>query len=834
MTTTLDTHLTPVPCPVSAPATAAADWLELARAACRRVPPLWPLHSFVAVNPFLGLAGKPFAEVCELMNGIQHGSMVMSCDYFREQLARGRITRSDLADAIAQHGATTTPAPLVAWLANPVLSEVSRVLTVADAVSAPGRDWNALVTEEISKWCAAYFDDTQSAWRMPWKKLPLYAAWRQAAAVDATPELLGLAGFRAYVAALPDNAADAVAPLMERLQVRPAGAMDYLHRVLISLPGWSGYAQQRAWEGARHGRTDEPVLELLAVRLAFEAALLKQFDSPRLREFWTGGDNEALSALSEMTRHLLLWHTALELGYQRELCAKLLGAARTNATAPARSARPKLQAAFCIDVRSEALRSSLENLSSEIQTIGFAGFFGMPIEYVPFGQRHGNAQLPVLFAPKYRVREQLTGAAAGGEKQAWQRKQLGRRLAHSWNAFKTSAVSCFSFVQTAGLGYAWKLAQDGWQFGARSGAGGCSDCAAPQLHPHRHDASVHEHAPADTGIPPEDQVQLAYGALKNMGLTANFAPLVLLCGHASNTTNNPYAASLHCGACGGHTGDANARVAAALLNQPAVRVGLAARGIHIPEDTLFVAGLHDTTTDQVTLLDLDHAPTTHFPALAEVRGWLYEAETKTRVHRAAALGCGHADEPELERQALARSRDWSQTRPEWGLAGNAAFIAAPRARTRGLNLHGRVFLHDYTHAADTDKATLELILTAPVIVANWINLQYYASTVNNRLWGSGNKVIHNVVGAFGVQQGNGGDLQTGLPLQSLHDGERWVHEPLRLSVFIEAPRADIEAVLARQANVRELVENQWLHLFALEDHGASIQRRQPGGGWEAM
>ncbi len=53
-----------------------------------------------------------------------------------------------------------------------------------------------------------------------------------------------------------------------------------------------------------------------------------------------------------------------------------------------------------------------------------------------------------------------------------------------------------------------------------------------------------------------------------------------------------------------------------------------------------------------------------------------------------------------------------------------------------------------------------------MVVASWINLQYYGSTVDNNLFGSGNKVINNVVGTFGVWQGNSGDLQTGLPAVS--------------------------------------------------------------------
>ena len=59
-------------------------------------------------------------------------------------------------------------------------------------------------------------------------------------------------------------------------------------------------------------------------------------------------------------------------------------------------------------------------------------------------------------------------------------------------------------------------------------------------------------------------------------------------------------------------------------------------------------------------------------------------------------------------------------------------------------------------------------MTAPMIVAHWINMQYFASTVDNDHFGSGNKTIHNVVGRFGILSGNGGDLMTGLPWQSLH------------------------------------------------------------------
>jgi uncharacterized protein YbcC (UPF0753/DUF2309 family) len=324
---------------------------------------------------------------------------------------------------------------------------------------------------------------------------------------------------------------------------------------------------------------------------------------------------------------------------------------------------------------------------------------------------------------------------------------------------------------------------------------------------------------------------MAHGMLKNMGMKGNFGRLVLLCGHGSETKNNPYAAGLDCGACGGHAGDVNARVGANLLNDPGVRAALAGEyGIEIPQDTWFLAGLHNTTTDDVCLFDLQNLPASHAADLNELRHHLDRAGAAARRERSKLLGL-RAEDPEIDARVRSRAADWSQVRPEWGLAGNAAFIAAPRARTAGANFGGRVFLHDYDFRNDPDNSVLELILTAPVVVANWINLQYYCSTVNNAVFGSGNKVLHNVVGTLGVCLGNGGDLETGLPLQSVHDGTRFLHEPIRLHVFLEAPTERIEAVLAKHAQVRELVENGWLLLFATEAGGQT--RRHIGDGiWE--
>ena len=92
---------------------------------------------------------------------------------------------------------------------------------------------------------------------------------------------------------------------------------------------------------------------------------------------------------------------------------------------------------------------------------------------------------------------------------------------------------------------------------------------------------------------------MAAGILGAIGVTKDFARIVLLAGHGSQTANNPHAAGLDCGACGGQTGEVNVKVLAQVLNTPGVRVELSKLGVHIPTETKFVAGLHNTTTDEM-------------------------------------------------------------------------------------------------------------------------------------------------------------------------------------------------------------------------------------------
>ncbi len=770
----------------------AAEFLTAAEAAARAIPPAFPLAATVAVNPFLGQTGEGLATVIARLSRVGGLRPVPARSVQAARIASGAVTEGDIAAALADLGESLTVAEVLAAATQeaPVAQALPTVAGLA--ARATGTDWEAVIQRTFGLWAGAYFDRGQALWT-PAPGQGAFAAWRAWAVHDLTPELAGLTGFAAHVAQAPDTAERAILRAADRLGLTPAAAGSAFHRLLVDLGGWAMHARWLLWEAELKGATDATVTDLLAIRLVWEEALLARAGA----DAWAAVvQAHAVPVVpSRDDRICAALQAAADRASARGFAAKI---GKGDAAAPV---RPALQAAFCIDVRSEVFRRALEAQDAGIETIGFAGFFGLPVAHRPMGSDVVDQHLPVLLNAGVTSASQVTPAAET-------EVRIAARAVRAWGRFRQAAVSSLAFVEAAGPVYAGKLVTDALGL---HGAGKAAP--APVLEP---------------ALPLPARVATAKAVLGAMSMVGPFAPVVILAGHGAQVTNNPHASAYHCGACGGQTGEVSARLLASLLNDVDVREGLRAEGIDLPADTRFVGALHDTTTDVVTLYPEGLAGANAGQVAAAER-WLKAAAGRARTERALRLPGSTGD------TVARRAFNWAEVRPEWGLAGCAAFVAGPRAMTKGVDLGGRAFLHDYDREADARGGfgVLELILTAPVVVASWISLQYYGSSVAPELFGGGNKLIHNVVGGIGVVEGNGGVLRPGLPWQAVHDGAGLQHDPLRLAVMIAAPADAMDAVLARHPGVAALFDNGWLSLHALAEGGPVI-RRKPGGGWEVF
>lgn len=789
------------------------------------IAPSWPLDRLIAVNPYWGHVQHSFDATAKTLAKLAGSPLAMPTDYYRQAWTRGEIGVNDLSQAMSENNIGMTSEQLIGVLDNgsarpqPLALLSDQIDLHRDLQTHPS--WFDTITHQVSQFCAAYFDRQQADWH-PGQGQSLYSSWRRSISKDRSIHLLmGESRIQQRAGLLALEPVDQILSSLVEFDVPEAEWSRYLQALILRIGGWGSWCAYLRWQKQLDGQDDDTLVDLLAIRLSWETLLDDGARSPDsvwsawmsdwLDHDWSTGD----FALETQ----LIWQRAQEISYQRGLVAAL-----GSVDSEPMKATPSVQAAFCIDVRSEVFRRHLEAQSNDIQTLGFAGFFGLPISYAPLGTQASRPQLPGLLAPQLHITDSSGDSDADTE---IANRRLGKLKGMSgWQTFQSVPLSTFSLVETLGIGYLAKLVK-------RSLPSSAPRVSEETLGLNSHQVGMLRptlDAAAVGGV--DGQADIAAKVLSAMGLGPTFARLVLLIGHGSQTINNPQQAGLDCGACCGQTGEVNARALAGLLNCPKVREQLRSHGIELPESTQFIAGLHNTTTDDIRLYDLGQLPNSHQQDLKRLEQQLAAASASARAERAPALGLGKLhDRPEvLHRELTRRADDWSQTRPEWGLANNAAFIVAPRSRTRGIDLKGRSFLHDYDHRQDEDGSLLELIMTAPMIVTHWINMQYFASTVDNKRYGSGSKTLHNVVGGnIGLFEGNGGDLRIGLPWQSLNDGTQWRHTPLRLTVVIEASGSAIEAVIERHEIVRQLISNRWIHLMRLEDERIEVYQ---DGKWQ--
>lgn len=782
--------------------------IDIARQVSATIAPAWPLDQAVAVNPWWPLRHHTIEDVFAEQAVICGETGLMNKPYYR-QLWGKQIGPQHLAQAITELNSPLTLAQLHEDIQHGDSDITVRWKTLAmlmdETIPSPqGHSWAQEVIQQVSQFIALYHQYPERFDAAGKNGEHLYQSWREVVTRDkGIKALLGvdlLTGFRALPDTLPslfEKAGDNWQATWEN----NAGASAFIRASLHQLSGWAGW---QAWLDWQAGLAKRPIeiphtLGLCAILLAWDTVLMQWLQRHHTQAAATirqtlhqqGSHIDALYELAkQQLAPLWVWQRAMELSVQSPWITQI------NTAPPASElARPDMQAVFCIDVRSEPMRRALEAQSNTIETLGFAGFFGLPVAYQSSDGNILRPQLPGLLAPNLVARQTHKPP-----------ERYLRLTKLGWQNSLEKPSSNLGMVEAGGL---LKLVSLFKRMVLQQGTDN------PVNRDVRHHAQwVLEHN--QHPLTPTEKAELGAGILNAMGISQRLAKVVLLCGHGSQTCNNHTASSLDCGACGGQTGEVNVKVLAWLLNDATVRAEMLKFGVTVPDDTRFYAAMHNTTTDEIHIVDAPQAPW---------RTWVNHACDQARAARIVQFsGPAAPDSARMKRFFKQRATNWAQMRPEWGLCNNAGVFIAPRSLTRNLNLAGRAFLHEYHASLDPEFTQLEKIMTAPLLVMNWINLHYYASVAAPEKYGSGNKLLHNVVGGhIGVFEGNGGDLRIGLSHQSVHDGQQYRHQPVRLSAFIQAPKEAIEDIMSRHRNVADLVNNGWLFLYQVDNHQQTFQ-----------
>jgi uncharacterized protein YbcC (UPF0753/DUF2309 family) len=753
----------------------------------------WPLHSFVTANPLAGFEDKPFDEA------VREGERLFGGDGYpsRETLSAawedGRIDDDILVEELREAGYELSPE--------------ESLERMRDGASAPSPS-DDRVDRVLAKWLSAFCDQGRAEAPMPHRDKGFYEACRRLAKYD------GEIPDGASLAELPDDPAEAVASLVS--DVPEDDRAELFEHHLSALPGWTAFVKQRAADGSEwQDEYHVDLVEYLAVRLAVADALGAEPlpDGARDAESDEDADDFPLRAA---------WLNAWERTYRDGLVSRVKEAADEGTAAD--GGRPDAQMAFCIDTRSEVIRRAVEE-TGNYETHGYAGFFGVPVRYDAHDDEVTVDACPPIVDPAHRVRDTpVEGDEEGADRlDAW--NALKGAYVNLITKLETNVATAYSYVEMSGVGYGARMA-------ARTLVPSLVHDAVESDVPSRNEVYAPEldgggdegDGELPVGMTKEEMAEYADAAFSLMGWE-EFARLAVFVGHASETQNNPFDSALDCGACAGNPGGPNARILAAICNDEDVREILADSGHEIPDDTVFVAGEHNTTTDEITLF-AGNVPESHEDDLRALREDLAEARAIANADRAGTM-TDDTDDPvgEVERRAA----DWAETRPEWGLAGNAAFVIGPRELTKDLDLQGRSFLHSYDWRTDEDGEALEAIMQGPMVVTQWINCQYYFATVDNAVYGSGSKVTQNPVGNVGVYQGNGGDIMTGLPLQSLYaTDEEPYHQPIRLATVIHAPVDRVESILESNPSLAGLLDNGWLSLSVIDPESNEVFEYEAG------
>ena len=752
----------------------------------------WPLYTFVASNPLAGYENSSFKDAVAAAKTNLNTKAFPATKLYQQAWQKGDINEAVLVDALKENGLTESPKFYLDFLDSKKQTEEINENHTVDIIMA--------------KWLASFMDEGLAEWEIPYKSEGFFTAWRLLVVCDN-------ATGRTALKDIPKTSKATLEHLLK--DVDESDYIKIFTHHLASLPGWTGYINHRTQSNSDwHQEYPIDAVDYLAARLWTTHKL----NIPFLPETSSKNEDELIAKVQYV--FLKAW----EQTWQNQLLKTLENASISEASTEKNV--PDAQLVFCIDTRSELIRRHIES-KGNYETFGYAGFFGIAMDYQSLYDGITRKACPPIVGSAYKVSE----TAQNNNEEKLVNYQHKNKVTAFKNYFlkrmKNMIPSAFGYVEGSGLLYGISLLsrtlapRKMYQLDDKK-ASKIETMCQPGINKYENEGIK------DNGIPLEEKVGIVKSAFDLMGWK-QFAPLVIFAGHGSHSANNPFGSSLDCGACAASPGRHNARMLAKLANQNEVKKALAKHhNIIIPESTLFMGAEHNTTTDDIVLFDSE-TPNSHKEFVKALKINLLKAQQTATEDR---LGNKRNSVSLAEQKA----NNWGETRPEWGLSKNAGFIVGPRNLTKNTNLDSRCFLHSYEWERDTEGKALEGIMLGPMTVTQWINNHYYFSTVDNNIYGGGSKITHNITGKFGVVQGNGGDLKMGLPLQSLFGSDEIMyHQPLRLSVLIQAPVNRVTEIIARNTGTKALLDNEWIYLMVMDPTSKNeVFKYQKSLQWETV
>lgn len=504
---------------------------------------------------------------------------------------------------------------------------------------------------------------------------------------------------------------------------------------------------------------------------------------------------------SELNEVLEIWQEAYEWSYYDQVLAGI----QLNPS-QAQKEKPAFQAFFCMDDRECSIRRNLEMIDSGVETFGTPGHFNLEFYFQP---EHGNFYTkvcPAPLTPKYLIKEE--------------QKNIKNKKDVHFHQRTHGLFSGWIFTHTLGFWSGLRLFQNIFRpTESPSSVSSFNHMGKDSVLTIFNKSVEDKQDGLQIGFTIAEMADRVEGMLKSTGATKDFAAIVYTIGHGSSSANNTHYAGYDCGACSGRPGSVNARAFSVMANNSEVRIILSERGIHIPEETQFCGGLHDTSRDEIMFFDLD--------LLSAENAKLHEENLKS-FNRALDLTAKersrrfmsvhtHGDAAKVHKQVKKRTVSLFEPRPELNHSNNTLCLIGRRSMTKGIFLDRRAFLNSYDYRIDPEGNLLLGILNAAAPVCGGICLEYYFSRVDNQKLGAGTKLPHNVMGLIGVANGIEGDLRTGLPSQMIE-----VHDPLRLLMVVEQYPDVVLSTIQRNPATYQWFENAWVNLTVLDPDTKAI------------